>query len=98
MNKIKRNNDLRNGSPDGVEADIECVVTEFERTKEKGSANKGVERSIKSQTKLPCNIKCAYSDGVIGFSVRDMDMMLTVGIVELIEILKEASVASRVNG
>jgi len=93
MSEVKRVTDPTQGPPDGVEADVQCVVTVFDRTREKGK-NK-IKMSIKSLAVSPCHVTCAYSNGVIGFSLRDCDMMFSVRIDELYGILREAAEAAR---
>jgi hypothetical protein len=90
MNKINRIADPLQGPPDGIEADIKCVVTKFKRPKKKD-----MQKTIESQAVMDCGVLCAYSDGTIGFSMRDIDLMITVRVDELFEILKEASAAAQ---
>ena len=75
---IKRNTDPMKGPPDGVETDINCVVTQF--------SGEGGEREIQSQIVMPCHVGSAYSEGTIFFSLRDINLMLTVRLDELLEI------------
>jgi len=75
------------GPPDGVEADVKCVFTEFTTYDGK--------KTIAGQNQMPCHIICAYSEGTIGFSMREIDMMLTVRIDDLFEILKAAGQAAQ---
>ena len=55
MSEVKRVTDPTQGPPDGVEADVQCVVTAFDRMREKGDNKNGIIRSIKSQTVSPCH-------------------------------------------
>jgi hypothetical protein len=95
MEKIKRVADVSEGPPDGVTAETQCVVTRFGHAKEKGSIKNGSKVAIKSQAVAQCNIACAYSEGTIAFSVREINQMYTIRIDELYEILKAAAEASR---
>jgi hypothetical protein len=87
MSKIKRNTDPLKGPPDGVEMDINCALTQFD--------TKDGQRVILSQGTLPCNVKASYEEGTIGFSVREIDLMVHVRIDELMEILKEGAEAHK---
>jgi hypothetical protein len=89
MKQIKRNTDPLKGPPDGVEVGIKCAVTQFERTK------KGNESVIKRQETMPVRILAAYSEGTIGISIRQIDLMVSLRIDELYEILKAAAAASQ---
>ena len=89
MAEIKRT-DPRQGPPDGVEADIQTVVTLFERIAQKESQGEA-QRTIKEQAVECCHVVCAYSEGVVGFSLRERDLMFSVRIDEIIEILKVAA-------
>ena len=94
MNKIERNTDPLKGPPDGVMSEISCVITQFDRVDGNDGTEKGFERVISGQATMPCNIVCSYSEGTVGFSVRDIDLMLHVRIDEMFEIFKAAAAAS----
>jgi hypothetical protein len=81
--KIKRNANPKAGPIDGVEAATNCVVTKFERVNKK--------RNIKQQDVMPCRITCAFSQGVIGISVRLMDVMVSIPIDDITEVIKMAA-------
>ena len=93
MSEIKRNTDPLTGPPDGVEADIQTVVTLFDRAGQK-KVKGATQRTIRKQTNASCHVLCSYSDGLIGFSVRDKDLMFSIRLDELFEILKAAADAS----
>ena len=80
--------------PDGIGAEVRCVVTKFINRKQKRGSGKNGERTIKSQTGMSCRLVCAYSEGVIGFSMRDIDLMLTLRIDDLFAVLKSAADAN----
>lgn len=94
MSIIKRNTDPFKGPPDGVEANIKCAVTLFERAAQKKGKGK-TQREIKSHNTLPCHVMCSYSDGQVGISIRSMDLMISLRIDELFEIMKAAAEASQ---
>ena len=94
MTGIKRNTDPLKGPPDGVEADIQTVLTRFIRAAQKKGEGK-TQRTIKDQSAASCRVLCSYSEGTIGFSIRSKDLMLTLRIDELMAIVKEAAEASR---
>jgi hypothetical protein len=95
MSTIKRNTDPLKGPPDGVEVGVNCVVTQFDRVKEKGGSKKKSEKVIKAQAVMPGRVMCAYSEGTLGITIRQIDLMVTLRIDELYEILKAAADASR---
>jgi hypothetical protein len=84
MNKINRNTDPMKGPPDGVEARVNCVVTQFSQK----------TKVIKEQDVMPCRMLCAYSDGTVSVSIRTIGLMVTLRIDELYEILKAGAEAS----
>jgi hypothetical protein len=92
MNKIKRITDPLEGPPDGVMADVQCVLTQFE-TKE-ATESEETQRTMTGQGQTTCHVFCAYSDGTIGFSLRDIDLMISLRIDELYAILAVASQAA----
>ena len=85
---IKRVTDPKEGPPDGVSVVIQGVLTQFKQNDEG-------ECVITGQAVMPCHVFCAYSDGTIGFSMRDIELMITVRIDELYEILKAAGEAAQ---
>ena len=85
MTKILRNTDPLNGPVDGVELDLTCAITQF--------AKKDGQLVIAGQGTMPCNIKASYSNGTIGLSLREIDLMIHVRIDELMEVMKEAAEA-----
>jgi hypothetical protein len=91
---IERVTDPKEGPPDGVTAEVQCVLTQFDRKPPEEGQEQG-ERIISGQATMPCHIFCAYSEGTIGFSIREIDLMLTVRLDELFEIFKEASEAAQ---
>jgi len=95
MGRIKQVTDPKEGSLDGVTADIKCVITQFDKGKQKGKSDGTVQKVIKSQSVIPCHILCAYSNGTVGFSMRQLDLMLTVRLDELMEILRAAAEANQ---
>ena len=95
MNEIKRNRDPIKGPPDGVEADVKCVITVFERKKRKGDSPILVKRKVTAQSVEQVRVLCAYTEGTISFSMHSADTMLTLRVDELVEILKAAAEASR---
>ena len=86
MTEIRRNTDLVNGPEDGVEVDVNCIVTKFEDVSQ-------AEGNI-SQEQAQCHVVCSYSEGLIGFSVRSMNLMLTVRMDELMEVMVAAGKAA----
>ena len=48
-----------------------------------------------SESVMPCHVFCAYSEGTMMLSVRDIDLMMIVRLDEIMEILHEASLASK---
>jgi hypothetical protein len=82
---IKRVTDPSIGPLDGVEADVNCVLTSFD------SHEDPMQRKIQSQTTMPCTILSAYSEGTISFSMREVGLMATIRIDELYAILVEAA-------
>ena len=44
---------------------------------------------------MPCRVLCAYSEGTVGFSMPDIDLMLTVRMDETFEILKASAEANQ---
>ena len=85
----KQSNEVEraSGSPDGVIAEVKAAVTQF-------SIN-GSEQRVEHQSMLPCAVKCAYSEGIISFLVRDADIMLSVRLDEVIAVLQNAANAAR---
>jgi len=90
MRGIKRDPDFLKGSTDGVMALVQCNVAQFDRQAEKGRGRKR-ERVLKAQSNMPCRIKASYSEGTVGFSIREIDLLITVRLDELMEVLKEAA-------
>jgi hypothetical protein len=84
MSEIKRVTDPKMGPMDGVEASIRCVVA----TQVEGE-------NIKERILTECRALCSYSSGTISFAVKGLNVMLTVRLDDLAEILKEAAVAAR---
>jgi hypothetical protein len=91
--KIEHNTDPLKGPPDGVTVEIKCVVTQF--TPNEAEEGQEPTRSINAQGSMPCHVFCSYEEGTIGFSVRDIDLMIIVRTDELFAILKEASDAHK---
>lgn len=88
MGNIKRNTDPLKGPPDGVESEVKCVVVAFPTSKEK-------DDQVFDSHVMPCKIMCAYSGGTIGFSMREMNIMFSVRMDELFEVLRSAAEASQ---
>lgn len=65
---------------DNIECDIRGIHTVFRNTKKDG-------RQIVAQNEVECRVLGSYSDGLVGFSVREKKIMLTVRIDELMEVL-----------
>ena len=88
MNEIKRVIDPEKGPLDGVECEIQCVVTQFERIDENN-------KEISAQNTLPCKMICSHSHGVASFSIYGgLDIMVSIRIDELVELLHAASNAA----
>ena len=94
MSVIRRNTDSMKGPPDGVAADIQCAVTQYERAKQKGNSKKGMQRTIKGQATMPCTVYCAYSDGTFGISIRELDLQIDLLVEELMAIMKAGAEAN----
>ena len=88
MSLIRRNTDPMKGPADGVAADVQCAVTQFDRAKEKGSAKKGVERTISGQATMPCTVYCSYSDGTVGVSIRGLDLQIDLLVEEIMALMQ----------
>ena len=88
MNGIRRNTNPLKGPPDGVAADIQCAVTQFETNKEK-------QRSIKGQATMPCTVYCSYNDGTIGVSIRGLDLQIDLLVEELMAIMQAGAEANK---
>ncbi|TZE83555.1 hypothetical protein [Calorimonas adulescens] len=86
MSTIERVKDKTEGPLDGVSLNAYCVVTDF--------GNQGGKVKIKKQKVHPCNIKASYEIGTVSFSVRNRKIMVAVRLDELMEVLKEASLAA----
>ena len=96
MGIIRRNTDPMKGPPDGVAADLECVVTSFASKKRKVAPNEyGDERTIKSQAHVPCTVYCSYEDGTIGVSIRGIDLQIDLLVEELMAIMQAGAEANR---
>jgi hypothetical protein len=100
--EIKRNKDPLLGPLDGVEAELKCAFTEFgyrENLNGDGAkilSMRGIELKEKVATRMevhPCRVMCSYSEGTVSFSVRGIDVMTTVRLDELIQIMRAASEA-----
>lgn len=84
--EIERVRDPKEGPLDGVSLNAYCAVTDFQ--------SQGNKVRIKKQKVLPCSIKASYEIGTVSISVRDRRMMVAVRLDELMEVLKEASLAA----
>jgi hypothetical protein len=84
--EIERVRDPKEGPLDGVSLNAYCAVTDFQ--------NQGNTVKIKKQKVLPCSIKASYEIGTVSISVRDRRLMVAVRLDELMEVLKEASMAA----
>ena len=93
MSVIRRNTDPMKGPPDGVAADLQCAVTQFEQTKGKGG-KKGGERKISGQATMPCTVYCSYSDGTVGVSIRGLDLQIDLLVPELMSLMKAGADAN----
>jgi len=76
------------GPADGVAADIQCVVTQFD------SSKKG-KRSISGQATMPCTVYCSYSDGTLGISVRGIDLQIDLLVEELMAVMQAGAQAKQ---
>ena len=91
MSEIKYT-DATQGPPDGVEADIQCVITKFEPVR--NVKQSGTGKKIKSQAAMSCHAMCSYENGVLSLSVRGLNLMVSVRLDEIYAILAAASQAS----
>ena len=87
MNGIRRNTDPMNGPPDGVAADIQCAVTQFETKEDR--------RAIKGQATMPCTVYCSYNDGTVGISIRGLDLQIDLLVEELMAIMQAGAEANQ---
>ena len=94
MDNIRRNTDPMKGPPDGVAADLQCAVTQFDRGEEKGASKKGVQRTISGQATMPCTVYCSYSDGTVGVSIRGIDLQIDLLVSELMAVLQAGAEAN----
>jgi hypothetical protein len=78
------------GPPDGVAADVQCAVTQFETPKEKG-----LQRVIKGQANMPCTIYCSYNDGTVGISIRGIDLQIDLLVEELMALIQAGADANQ---
>ena len=89
MNTIRRNTDPMKGPPDGVAADIQCVLTQY------APGETGDNRTISGQATMPCTVYCAYSDGTVGVSIRGADIQIDLLVSELMAIMQAGAEANR---
>ena len=94
MSLIRRNTDPMKGPADGVAVDIQCAVTRFNRSKESDGANTGIQRVISGQTMMPCTVYCAYSDGTVGVSIRELDLQIDLLVTELMALMQAGAEAN----
>ena len=94
MADIQRNKDPLKGPSDGVSADIQCAVTQYDRFREKRCSKKGTEQYIKSHGNMPCTVYCSYGGGTVGISIRELDMQIDVRLDELMAIMKAGAEAA----
>ena len=72
---------------DGIIEEVKAAVTSF--------AVDVNEQKIEHHNITPCIISCAYSEGVISFLARDMNLMLSLRLDEVISVLHKAANAAR---
>ena len=89
MESIRRNTDPLKGPQDGVAADLQCAVTQFEQP-----AEKGAPRTVKAQSTMPCTVYCSYTDGTVGVSIRGLDLQVDILVEELIAIMQAGAEAN----
>ena len=75
------------GALDGIVEEVKAAVTSF--------AVDVNERKIEHHDITPCVISCAYSEGIISFSARDMNFMLSLRLDEVMSVLQKAASAAR---
>ena len=92
---IRRNTDPMKGPADGVAADLNCVVTQYDKAKEKGSTKKGIERTVMGQATMPCTVFCSYSDGTLGVSIRGIDLQIDLLVEELMAVMQAGAEANQ---
>jgi len=91
MSVVRRNTDPLKGPPDGVAADLQCVVTQFDRSKETGAT----QRAIAGQATMPCTVLCSYDNGTVGISIRELDLQLDLLVSDMMEVMRAAAEANR---
>lgn len=91
--KIKKTKPQSGLPIDHVEYATQCVLTKFNRVKESGNGK--VERVIDSQEIIGCRIFCSYSEKVVGVDVRVNDVMVSLNIEDVMEMMKAASELNR---
>ncbi len=87
MAEIRRVTDPKMGPLDGVSLDTKGVFTRF-------STNENGERGIEDQYQHDVIIRASYETGTASVTIRELDVMVTVRIDELMEILAAAASAA----
>jgi hypothetical protein len=80
--KVVRVEDIKEGPLDGVSLETQGTYTKFERIES--------NRIIKNMNLCPVGIKASFELGVVSISDREHDIMLTVSMEDMTEIMAAA--------
>ena len=87
MDPVRRMNEFGSEYGDGVYAETHAIATHF--------VQEGDELIPKPSEPIGCRVMCSREDGIVSFSMMEINFMFTVSVYDMFEILAEAAAANR---